>query len=305
MKFPHVARGVVAVSAVALVGVLPTLTAPAQAGPLAPMLEAPGRDQRPLGLAHAPNARDIGGYPVRGGGKVRFGVVYRADALAKLDGAEQQRLVDLGVQQVIDFRSPTEVAQAPDKLPAAIRRTEYPVYDANNDLYVLMSRLIAGGPQAQREALGDGKGVRYMSDYYRWLVTDASARGQFAAALRDVAGAPGAVLYHCTAGKDRTGWMTAILFSVLGVPDGQIYQDFLASNANLAAGNKALLDNLVAQGLVEDPELWEPILGVQREFLDAAFDQVRRSYGSMDEFLTAGLGLDTATLDALRSALVG
>ncbi|MBF6371004.1 tyrosine-protein phosphatase, partial [Nocardia puris] len=94
-------------------------------------------------------------------------------------------------------------------------------------------------------------------------------------------------------------------FSVLGVPDGQIYQDFLASNANLAAGNKALLDNLVAQGLVEDPELWEPILGVQREFLDAAFDQVRRSYGSMDEFLTAGLGLDTATLDALRSALVG
>ncbi|MEV5833231.1 tyrosine-protein phosphatase [Nocardia sp. NPDC052112] len=76
------------------------------------------------------------------------------------------------------------------------------------------------------------------------------------------------------------------------------------SNDNLAAGNKALLDGLLAQGLVADRTLWEPILGGQREFLDAAFDQVQASHGSFDRFRTDGLGIDGATLDALRSKLL-
>ncbi|MEU1521212.1 tyrosine-protein phosphatase [Nocardia rhamnosiphila] len=305
MTFSHTARGVLAASAAVLVGVLPLTTTPALAGPAVPVLEAPGKGDRALGLPHAPNARDIGGYPIRGGNKVRFGVVYRADALAKLDSGEQQKLVDLGITRVIDFRSPTEVSQGQDRLPAGIQRTEYPVYDAQNDLYVMMNQLIAGGPEAQRAALGDGKGAEYMRNYYRWLVTDPGSRTRFAAALRDIATEPGAVLYHCTAGKDRTGWMTAILMSVLGVPDGQIYQDYLRSNDNLAAGNKALMDALVQQGLVEDPALWQPVLGVQRDFLDAAFDQVRQSFGSMDDFVRSGLGADDATLAALRTKLAG
>ncbi|MGW1740056.1 tyrosine-protein phosphatase [Nocardia sp. NPDC001965] len=305
MTFSLTARGVFAASAAVLVGVLPLTLAPAQAGPQVPVLESPGKADRALSLPHAPNARDIGGYPMRGGNKVRFGVVYRADALTKLDAGEQQKLVDLGIAQVIDFRSPTEVSQGQDRLPAGIRRTEYPVYDAQNDLYVLMNKLIAGGPQAQQSALGDGKGAEYMRNYYRWLVTDAASRAQFAAALRDIATEPGAVLYHCTAGKDRTGWMTAILMSVLGVPEGQIYQDYLRSNDNLAAGNKALMDGLVQQGLVEDPTLWEPVLGVHRDFLNAAFDQARQSFGSMENFVGSGLGVDAATLDALRTKLAG
>ena len=305
MTFSHTARGVFAASAAVLVGVLPLAAAPAPAGPAIPVLEAPTQADRALGLPHAPNARDIGGYPMRGGNKVRSGVVYRADALANLDSGEQQRLVDLGITRVIDFRSPTEVSQGQDRLPAGVQRTEYPVYDAQNDLYVMMSGLLAGGPQAQEEALGEGRGAEYMRNYYRWLVTDATARSQFAAALRDIATEPGAVLYHCTAGKDRTGWLTAILMSALGVPEGQIYQDYLRSNDNLAAGNKALMDTLTQQGLVEDPTLWEPVLGVHRDFLNAAFDQVRRSFGSMDNFLGSGLGADNATLDALRTKLAG
>lgn len=305
VTFSRATRGVLATSAAVLLGVVPLTTAPALAGPVAPVLRAPGTAERALGLVHAPNARDIGGYPMQGGNKVRFGVVYRADALAKLDSGEQQKLVDLGITRVIDFRSPTEVSQGQDRLPAGIGRTEYPVYDTQNDLYVMMNELIAGGPRAQQAALGDGKGAEYMRNYYRWLVTDATARTRFAAALRDIATEPGAVLYHCTAGKDRTGWMTAILMSVLGVPKGQIYQDYLESGDNLAAGNKALMDALVRQGLVEDPALWAPVLGVQRDFLDAAFDQVRQSFGSMDNFLRNGLGADDATFEALRTKLAG
>jgi protein-tyrosine phosphatase len=168
----------------------------------------------------------------------------------------------------------------------------------------MVARLIQAGPAAQQEALGDDKAAEIMRDYYAWFVSNPTARAQFAKAFTDIATAQGAVLYHCTAGKDRTGWMTAILMSALDVPKGQIYNDFLDSNDNLAAGNKALLDGLVAQGLVTDRALWEPILGVQREFLDAAFDQVQTSYGSFDRFLSDGLGIDGATLDALKAKLL-
>ncbi|WP_433723799.1 tyrosine-protein phosphatase [Nocardia sp. CA-129566] len=309
MKNSRAFRGAVAAAAAVLVGVLPALAGPASAGPAlsgpaAPVLLSPGRADRPMGLAHAPNARDIGGYPAKGGGKLATGVVYRSDALAKLDASDQQKLVSFNITQVIDFRSPTETGRDPDKLPASIRRTEQPVYDPANDFYLMVARLIQAGPAAQQEALGGGKAAQIMRDYYGWFVSNPSARAQFAQAFKDIASAQGAVLYHCTAGKDRTGWMTAILMSALEVPKGQIYNDFLDSNDNLAAGNKALLDGLVAQGLVTDRALWEPILGVQRDFLDAAFDQVQTSYGSFDRFLSDGLGVDAATLDALRAKLL-
>ncbi|WP_245672217.1 tyrosine-protein phosphatase [Nocardia anaemiae] len=309
MKNSRAFRGTIAAAAVVLVGVLPALAGPASAGPAlsgpaVPVLRSPGQADRPLGLAHAPNARDIGGYPAKGGSKVATGVVYRADALAKLDASEQQKLVSLNITQVIDFRSPTETGRDPDRLPASIRRTEQPIYDPANDFYLMVARLIQAGPTAQQEALGDGKAAKIMRDYYAWFVSNPTARAQFAQAFTDIATAQGAVLYHCTAGKDRTGWMTAILMSALDVPKGQIYNDFLDSNDNLAAGNKALLDGLVAQGLVTDRALWEPLLGVQREFLDAAFDQVQASYGSFDRFVADGLGIDGATLDALKAKLL-
>ncbi|MET8873337.1 tyrosine-protein phosphatase [Nocardia sp. NPDC004604] len=309
MKNSRAYRGAVAAAAAVLVGVLPALAGPASAGPAlsgpaAPVLLSPGQADRPMGLAHAPNARDIGGYPAKGGSKLATGVVYRSDALAKLGASDQQKLVSFNISQVIDFRSPTETGRDPDQLPAAIRRTEQPVYDPANDFYLMVARLIQAGPAAQQEALGGGKAAQIMRDYYGWFVSNPSARAQFAQAFRDIATAQGAVLYHCTAGKDRTGWMTAILMSALDVPKGQIYSDFLDSNDNLAAGNKALLDGLVAQGLVTDRALWEPILGVQRDFLDVAFDQVQTSYGSFDRFLSDGLGVDAATLDALRAKLL-
>ncbi|MEV6661367.1 tyrosine-protein phosphatase [Nocardia fluminea] len=304
MTFSRTTCGAVAVSAAFVLGVLPATAVPALAGPAVPALRTPGQGERPLGLAHAPNARDIGGYPVQGGGRVAFGQVLRADSLAKLDEAEQQKLVTLGVTQVVDFRSPAETSRDPDRLPASINRIERPVFNPADDFYLFMARLIQGGPAAQQAALGDGKGVQYMRDYYRWLVTDASARAQFGATLAGIATATGPLLYHCTAGKDRTGWMTAILLSALRVPKGLIVQDFLDSNDHLAASNTALLDALVQQGLVTDRALWTPILGVQEDFLAAAFDQVKQSYGSMDAYLTDGLGVSTAQLDAVRAELV-
>ncbi|WP_309234792.1 tyrosine-protein phosphatase [Nocardia sp. XZ_19_385] len=305
MTFSRALRGTVAASAALFIGVLPLNIPVALADSAAvPVLRAPGQADRPMGLPHAPNARDIGGYPVTGGGKLKFGQVFRADALDTLDAGEQAKLEALKITGAIDFRSPTEVAAAPDKLPASIPRIELPVYDPANDFYIMISQIIGSGPEKQQETLGNGKAAEIMRTYYRWFITNPTARGQFSTALRSIATAPGPILFHCTAGKDRTGLMTAIIMEALGVAKGQIYQDFLESNDNLAAENEALLSALEARGLIKDRALLIPIVGVQRDYLDSSFDQIKQSYGSFEKFLSEGLGIDAATLDALKTKLV-
>ncbi|MGW4719147.1 tyrosine-protein phosphatase [Nocardia sp. NPDC004260] len=299
MTISRAVRGAVTGVAAALIAVFPPTTT-ALAGP---GLVHTVHD-RSMQLSSAPNARDIGDYPTQGNGKLRTGVVFRTDALDKLTAADQQKLVTSGITAVIDFRSPNESGANPDKLPASIPALARPVYDPGNDFYLMVGKAVQGGPAVQQQMFGDGKAAGIMRDYYRWLVTDAAARAQFGAAIRDIVNANGPVLFHCTAGKDRTGWMTAILMTALGVPKGQVYKDYLESNDNLAASNKTTMDGLVAKGLVTDPALFDPILGVRAEYLDAAFDQAAASFGSFDRFVTDGLGVDGATLEALKAELL-
>ncbi|MEU5757400.1 tyrosine-protein phosphatase [Nocardia sp. NPDC047648] len=299
MTISRAVRGAMTGVAAALIAVFPSTTT-AFAGPAL----VHTAHERSMQLSAAPNARDIGDYPTQGNGKLRTGVVFRTDALDKLTAADQQKLVAAGITAVIDFRSPAESGANPDKLPASIPALARPVYDPGNDFYLMVGKAVQGGPAVQQQMFGDGKAAGIMRDYYRWLVSDATARGRFGDAIRDVANATGPVLFHCTAGKDRTGWMTAILMTALGVPKGQVYKDYLESNDNLAAGNKALMDGLVAKGLVTDPALFDPILGVQRDFLDAAFDQAAASFGSFDRFVSEGLGVDGPTLEALKAKLL-
>lgn len=307
MSLARLLRGTVAASALLLVGALPLAAAPILASPESEaQAEAVAPAQRSMGLAHAPNSRDIGGYSVQRNRntKVKMGVVYRADSFGKLDAGEQQKLLQLNIGKVIDFRSPAEVYREPDKLPAGITRVEHQVFDPSNDFFVFLGTVIQGGPEKQQEVLGGGKGAEIMRNFYRFFVENDTARAQFAATIQDIVDAPGPIVYHCTSGKDRTGWMTAILLQALGVARPVINQDFMESHENLTASNNALLDQLVAQGLVKDRRLFLPLLDVQPDFLTAAFQKADEIFGSFDNFLSQGLGVDSATLDALKAKLL-
>ncbi|WP_157354953.1 tyrosine-protein phosphatase [Nocardia terrae] len=305
MTISRALRGTLTGVAAALIAAVPiTLTPAVQAAPTSSILR-----QAPVGadfaLQGAPNARDIGGVAANNGvAQIKSGQVFRTDALNHLTGTDQQTLIAAGVTKVIDFRSPTERAQNPDSLPASIPEESLPVYDPNNDFYLFFAKAVQGGPTVQQQLLGDGKAAQFMVDYYKWMVTDPTARAQFGTALKDIANASGPVLYHCTAGKDRTGWMTAILMSILGTPNAAIYDNYLLSNDRLAASNKATMDALVAKGLVTDPSLFAPVLGVQSDYLDAAFAQAVQSYGTMNNFVFQGLGIDGATVGILQAKLI-
>lgn len=265
-----------------------------------------GSPIRRIPLQGAVNVRDLGGYPTYDGERVRHGLVYRGDHLGKLTDADLLTLAGLGLARAVDFRIPTEVGyDGADRLPAGVAAVSRPITD--NGLFgQLMAAIGSRDPVRQEQMLGGGRAAAFMSDVYRTFVTDPANREAFGRTLRELA-APGSgpALYHCTSGKDRTGWTSWLLLLLVGVPERFATEDYLASNSIRAAHDARVREGLKQGGLMQNPELIVPLQEVRQEYLDAALGEVRAGYGGLYRYVTAGLGLDPRALAGLRERLVG
>ncbi|MGA4848269.1 tyrosine-protein phosphatase [Streptomyces sp. G5(2025)] len=292
-----------------VLGALPAWAAhaePASPRPPRPAATAAAYDTaRHIPLQGAVNVRDVGGYRTHDGERVRRGQVFRADALSKLTDADLATLSRLGLKKVVDFRVPAEVEyDGPDRLPAGLSPVSRPITD--NGLFTrLLTAIGSKDPVKQEEMLGDGKAAAFMRDVYRTFVTDAGNRAQFAATLRDIADSRSPLLYHCTAGKDRTGWATYLLLRLVGVPDKASVGDYLASNTYRSAYDAKVREALKQGGLMQNPDLIIPLQEVRTDYLDTALDEAAQRYGGLRGYLTEGLGLDAGTLLQLRHRMVG
>src|SRR5215475_12750296 len=134
-----------------------------------------------LGLERARNARDVGGHRTAEGRTVATGRVYRAESLGRLTVADVGTLGRLGLVNVVDLRGQGEVdALGEDRLPPSVANVHLPIYDPDNDIYRLMTELIASrDADRQRAVLGDGGAERIMLDVYRWFVADPAPRERF------------------------------------------------------------------------------------------------------------------------------
>ncbi|MDG4859353.1 tyrosine-protein phosphatase [Streptomyces sp. T-3] len=259
---------------------------------------------RQIPLQGAVNVRDLGGYRTYDGEQVRYGRVFRADELGKLTDADVATLGGLALTRVIDFRVPFEVQQnGPDRLPAGLTSTARPVSDLG--LYARLLQVISSkDPVLQEQALGGGRAEELMRSIYRTFVTDATNRDRFAATLRDLASG-GRTLYHCTSGKDRTGWASYVLLCLLGVPARTASEDYLLSNTYRAEADRRTREGLKAAGYMQNPDLLIPVQEVRSDYLAASLDQASRDYGGLGGYALRGLGLSTDTLRGLRGRLVG
>jgi protein-tyrosine phosphatase len=258
-----------------------------------------------VALEGAVNVRDIGGYRSAYGLEVMRGRLFRGDALSQLTHADVERLDQLGLRTVIDFRTPGEVLlSGTDRLPYGIEFVSLPV--TGGDLGSVYELIASGDHERQRRELGDGRAAESMVEINRGFVADPRQREMFGAALRLVC-SPGRLplLYHCSSGKDRVGWMTAVVLTALGVPRELVLREYLVSNELHRAGYQKLRYDLVKTGIVRDPELLRPILEQSPTYLGAAFEEADRRYGSFGGFLTHGLGIGDAALAELRRALLG
>ncbi|WP_067840164.1 tyrosine-protein phosphatase [Nocardia lijiangensis] len=255
-------------------------------------------------LQGAVNVRDIGGYRTYDGAKVKSGKAFRADSLEKLTDADVQKLGTLNLRAAVDLRTPAEVQFAgQDKLPAGVSAVARPIDDTG--LFQQMLQAIQSrDPQKQEELLGNGRAEQIMAGVYRSFLSEAS-RNAFGQTIRDVANSDRATLYHCTAGKDRTGWLTYVMLRAVGVPERTARQDYLLSNQYRAAADAKLREDVKRAGLMQNPELLIPLQEVRDAYLDNAIQQMEQSYGDFGKFLTQGLGLDPGTILKLRKNLVG
>lgn len=250
---------------------------------------------RTVRLKGAPNFRDLAGegagLPLADGAHLRRGVVYRADALDGLTRADILALTALGVTAVYDLRTPRVASRFPD--PA--------IPGATNRLMNLFGR--ATGPFSAPTTLA---GVtRQARDTNRLFVTDPVMRRQLRELLEAVANSEGAVLIHCTEGKDRTGWASAMLQHLAGAGDDEVLAEYLKSNAYREKTVAAAAAEVRRSKGAQAAAVYASARRVDASYLRAGLAEARARYGSIDRYLSQGVGLSDSTIDALRAKLRG
>jgi len=228
------------------------------------------------------NIRDLGGYAASGG-ETRWRRLLRADALHRLDAQGVDELLDAGVTTVIDLRHADELAHQPNP---------FATHDAV--AYHNISLLDGLAPSLMDE--GD-----VLLELYKLALVQRQAA--LAQVLRIIADAPsGTVLFHCTAGKDRTGIVSALLLGVAGVDATQIVEDYALTAQLIAPMVQDLVAGAVARGA--DPAGFQRLLASEPATMVATLGFIEAEYGSLASYLDR-IGLDDATVARLRNRLLG
>ena len=231
------------------------------------------------------NIRDLGGYPIANGGVTRWGTLLRGDTLTRLSCTGRAALIDYGVRTIIDLRSPGEIAT--DRHPFA--------ESSSGIAYHSLPLFADHDPQN-----ADWISTAYsLAEVYE--VTLAQSQDRITNVLRTIATADsGTVLFHCHAGKDRTGLIAMFLLAIAGVPDQAIIADYALSDQNLA-----LLHNEILARFADQPERQqqlERLLRTNPEYMHTTLQLLRERHGGSLSYLSSA-GLTMPEIDLLRQRL--
>lgn len=240
-------------------------------------------------LEKSSNLRDLGGWPTQDGRRVRSGIIYRAPALLGLSPADQAAIAALNIKITCDFRGVHESSNSPVNLPGA-RVEKLPIEPTvGASLRDIVLTGMATGHVSNNEMFDL---LREAYQAYA-LIAYPRYRTMFELLLDE---ANLALLFHCAAGKDRTGFGAAILLTALGVEWNHVMQDYLATNA--------LWRRESAKSLDLPDAVKNMLLSAHPDLLTAAFDALRGAYGSVDTYLERAFGLNAAARAALQNKLL-
>jgi protein-tyrosine phosphatase len=234
--------------------------------------------RRKVPLEGAINFRDIGGYPTRDGRAVKWGRLFRSAELKNLSPADLKSLDILRIARVIDFRGPFEASKAPDRIPEHATRISLPAGSERvGDSTYMQSLLAFPNPDSA------------MIQFYRDTRPFAARyRPMFDALL--ALPADSALVFHCSAGKDRTGIAAALILYALGVDERIIMADYLASN--VYRRNENLRSSaIMAKFMHVDENYALTLMSVKEYYMQSTLRAIRDQYGSMDGFLVTAMGL--------------
>lgn len=251
------------------------------------------------------NTRDLGGIPGAFGKKVRSKKIIRSGELDKADLDDLRKLYkEEDLRYVIDLRNATEAKQKPDKIIEGLTYLSNPILtekqmgmtheeetDAETSEYVFVSRLIR-----------EGTSISFMKGLYINFITDEYCLAQYKK-LIDLFAADheGAMLYHCSVGKDRVGMASFFLLKILGAKDDDIIEDFMLTNDCIEpdiARRIARLSKKIDSPVLE--ETFRSLFQVRKEYITTVFEAIEQEYGGFDSFMKKGLKVEEKEKELLR-----
>ncbi|MEU1086432.1 tyrosine-protein phosphatase [Streptomyces sp. NPDC005576] len=248
------------------------------------------------------NLRDLGGIALGHGRRVRQGILLRSGQLSELDPEHDMAVAALGVRTVVDLRTADERHWAPDRLPPRARLFVADVLGGNPGVAPARLRALLADPAAAEEALGGGRAEEVFAQTYRQMVLSPGAAAAYRAFLETAADAAARpVLFHCTAGKDRTGWATAVLLMILGAPQESVRAEFLAVNPAVRLAFAPSVQRFLDAG--GDPAIASAVIEARPRYLDVALDAMEERWGGLDGYVSSGLRLPEPVVERLRGEL--
>jgi protein-tyrosine phosphatase len=253
-------------------------------------------ESRMIPMEGGRNFRDVGGYRTVDGRTVRWNMLYRSGSLGNLQKDGMARLRTMNIRAIIDLRMTTE------------RKSDQSNWLSIAGLGYWTRDYMLGGDEASlAQMFSDPSKLTastmraMMTRGYRTMPKELAPqyRELFA---RLIAPEKGAVVVNCTAGKDRTGIGTALVLTAIGVPYETVREDYLLSNAGL---NMDSVQDAISPLLALLPsDVIQPLVGVESEYLDAAFAQMKADYGSIEAYLEKELGVGPAEIALLKSRML-
>jgi len=244
------------------------------------------------------NFRDIGGLKTTEGKIIKWGRIFRSDNLSQLRNDEFKKFNDLNIKTVYDLRTPQEIAGHKDHLPANVTYVHAPSVLDHADLLSGMRSKVLNGQ------ISEGQSIQIMANFYRDIVADnIPALKQL---LQTIVNSDQPLLYHCSAGKDRTGITTALILSILKVDRQTIVNDYLLSDYYRRKKVERMLTKAKIAKVIK-PNIGvgvlQNFLSVDERYLNEAFNYIDSNYGGMDAFIKNQLGISDVQRKLIISRL--
>ena len=241
------------------------------------------------------NLRDLGGYIGADGRSVRHGCLFRSDELHALTDADLSVIADLGVRVVFDLRNERERGERPSRLPPGVEVHERETPSKRDAAGLSLEQQVVQG------LLPPPNDEEFSHTYIDMLTRLVPELRRIVALALDARQRP--LLFHCVAGKDRTGMTAAILLGLLGVPDDVILDDYeLTTHYSAGRRLEAVASLLDEHGVAHDRV--RPLFEARRPVLQIAVDHLHETWGDFDTYAVDQLGLHPDTPTRLRTALL-
>ena len=251
------------------------------------------------------NIRDLGGLTGDGGRKIKKNMLIRSAMLNKIDDEDIAWMRSINLTKVYDLRTGSEVERKPDIKVPGVENVNFILQDGSDRIGLTMkgirALMISAKTDEERIAL-----VPSMNSLYSSMVENEFSKMRMGQLIKEIVNYDnGAILFHCTSGKDRTGMVAAILCSILGVSREDIFDDYLRSLEHAEWESAIMKEEFIDEGASEAvADKLKQFFMIDREYLETFFNTIEKNSGSVEAYVKDVYGIDDAMISKFKERML-